>query len=192
MPHTQVVTREHSKVLALHGFLDQRAETVITRMWEHAGALDVDIHKPPEGVRPHLTLGSWELDDVPAGLAERTATALGAIPRVTLNCTVRLAARQQAHFSLAPLIQHDLLNWHEDIHRRIGAIGTPRRAADFPGHWNPHITLFNCEEEDLPSAYDLLKTLPLPLKAEVVSAGLLLYARHEPVRSLISVSIGGG
>jgi hypothetical protein len=190
MPHTRDNDGEITRVLAVHAFLDSKAETVISRLWQHAETLEVDIDRPPVGVRPHLTLGSWKVGELPEGLSERIAAAFTTVPCISLRLVLRLAARQRAYFSLAPLVQHELLQWHEGIHRQIGALGTRCRAADFPGQWNPHLTLFNCDEGDLAGAYGLLKCLPLPLKAEVASIGLMVYTRDEPVRSVVTVRIG--
>ena len=190
MPHAKTVADEDTKVLAVHGYLDSKAETVISRLWQHAQTLELELNRPPDGVRPHLTLGSWKVAELPDGLSERIAAAFALVPRISLRFALRLAARQRAYLSLAPLIQHELLRWHEDMYRRVGDLGTRCRAVDFPGQWNPHVTLFNCDESDITGAYSLLKCLPLALQAEMTSIGLMVYSRDAAVRSVVTVNIG--
>ena len=182
-------TKEKPRVLNLHAFLEPRGESAITRSWEQAGAMELDIGRSPIGVRPHMTLGSWQVQEITDGLAEKLASTLSVVPSLKIMLTMRLMARERAYFSLVPFVQRELLDFHEAVHKAVGSVGKPYRAADQPGTWNPHISLFNCAEEDLPTAYELIKCLPMPIKTEITCMGLVTYGGGGPVKTLITFPI---
>jgi hypothetical protein len=164
------------KALILHGYLEQKAEAIIRRTWEQAEKIGLAIEHAPDSVRPHLTLGSWQLAELTPGLAEKTVAALAGLPPFGLRCNIQLGTGgTHVHFNLVPIVQHDLLTFHEHVHAALPRIGRAYRAADMPGTWIPHISLFHCAEDDLVEAYQVVKCLALPFAGRIDSMGLVLY-----------------
>jgi hypothetical protein len=178
-------------ILALHGHLDEKSEAILRRVQEQVVSLGLEVERAPEEVRPHMTLGSWKTARIAPGSVEKAVIALSSMPAVPLVLTFQLGVGPAARISLSPVVQHDLLTWHEHVHASVGsAFGTPYRPHDFPGKWVPHISLFRCEENDLPAAYHALKSITVPLRASVAGIGFVLY-EGSGIRSLASVTLRG-
>ncbi len=178
-----------SPILALHGYLDEKNEASLRRLQEQVASLGLEVEKAPEGVRPHMSLASWRTPQLPPGAVEKAVLALSSMPALPVLLTLQLGVGQVARMSLAPIVQHDTLTWHEHVHAALGtAFGAPYRPHDFPGKWAPHVSLFRCEENDLPAAYHALKSVQLPMRATLSGMGFVLYDSGG-IRSLASVSL---
>lgn len=176
-------------VLSLHAFIEPKGESLITNVWKQAAKAKLDVGHDPKGIRPHMTLGSWVVDAMPDELPEQLEETLRVVPATPLMLTMRLMPRERAYFTLVPFIHRKLLDWHEEIHDTLGEIGRPHRVADQPGTWNAHISLMNCDEKDVAAAYQLAKTLPVPLKTGIVSMGLIAYGSNTPVETVVAFDI---
>lgn len=176
-PHTEMGMAD-AKSLILHGYLESKAESIIKRTWEQAEKIGLHIEHAPESIRPHLTMGSWQVSEMTPGVAEKMVVALSGLPPFTLKCNIQLGTGgTHVHFNLVPIVQHDLLTFHEHLHSALPKPGPAFRAADMPGSWVPHISLFHCAEDDLVEAYQIVKCMTMPFVGKVNAMGLMLYAK---------------
>lgn len=142
------------------------------------------------GAVPHLTTGSWRVDDAQlsaavAGFRER----VGALPEVTLE--VELGAREwkdgRVTFFLLPRTSEALLAYHAEIHRRLGYDFAPFRPKDVVGNWWPHVTLFTVPGERRAEAEACLAPLREVRTLRASAAGLVGF---EPIRTLVEHPFG--
>jgi len=175
-------------IVSLHAHLESKAETFIRRTWEQAAQLQLEIERAPEGIRPHMTMGSWRLADVPPGFTEKLVATLSTLPTVQLRLNLQLGIKEFVHFYLVPVINHDLLAYHEHLHKAIGDVGRRYRPTDFPGSWAPHVSTFACREKDLPTAFQIIKCLPYPLATSITGMGLVRYGEGE-IKTLASFDL---
>jgi hypothetical protein len=177
------------KAIVLHGILDAITEQAVRRTWHQAEALGLEIERAPDEVRPHMTLGSWRVGDLPGGTLERLALKLASLPAVSCKLYLRLVPREQASFALVPLVQIELLAWHKEIHALAGSLGQPLRPGDFPGTWAPRVSLFSCNEDDFANAYQIVRSLNLPLNAKIGSLAFVTYGANEPLRVALTFDV---
>ena len=138
-------------VLALQAFFDDESNAAIKPSWDLALATKGMECAGAEGMRPHMTIGSWQVtpDELQQAI-EKARTLDGRIPSRVVD--LQPMARDQQNgglsFSFAPADDAGgpaipLADYHRMVHELLGFKFQPYRTIDLPGQWRPHVTMFS-------------------------------------------------
>lgn len=177
-------------VLALHALLDSRTEAAIAHLAEDVVAAGIGSPGWNQHVRPHMTMGSWYVERIDQDAVERMAAALGTLRSQPLRLRLTVSVRERIHLNLYPEVQHDLLAFHEKAHAVLGD-DTPakhQRDIDLPGQWIPHVSLFDCRDEDLPKAMGLVRRLEFPLETSIAGFALARYGGGQAPSVIVATA----
>lgn len=179
-----------AKVLSLHAHLDPSSEQTLIDLCEQIEE-ETTIDLPPEEVRHHMTVGSWEVDTLPPGEVERLSMSLATVSAVQVYLQLLLMPRVVAQLSLAPVVYPELLQWQQTVHSGLSGLGKPHRAADMPGRWRPHMSLFKCNPGDLGAICDKLKLVRFPMSAKLSRLAFVMHGWGEAPQRLAAVELAG-
>ena len=108
-----------------------------------------------EGMRPHMTIGSWQVtpDEMQQAIA-KAQTLQGRIPSrvMALQPVVREQQNGGLSFNFVPAADAPgpaipLADYHRMVHEQLGFKFEPYRPIDLPGQWRPHVTMFSGNAE---------------------------------------------
>ena len=123
-------------------------------------------------MRPHVSvlLGTDMHDGVPARLA-RLAAEREPLP-VTL-CAMATFPGSQGTVMLLPVVTRELLDFHAEVHARLGDMFGDSDPHYRPGAWVPHCTqsIF-LDDAELDATLRHLRTVPLPLSGHLAGIGI--------------------
>ena len=177
-------------VLGLQAFFDDASNAAIRRSWDLAIATPGMQCAGAEGMRPHMTFGSWRVTPEELRQAIELAKGLqGRIPGrvVALRPVVRQRRDGGTSFDYVPAEDLSLADYHRMVHERFGYGFEAFRPIDLPGQWRPHVTMFSGSaeaEEQTEKAIELAEQVE---QVRIASFGLVVFG---PPRVLYEVRCG--
>jgi len=171
-------------VLGLQAFFDDASNAAIRPSWDLAIATPGMTCAGAEGMRPHMTFGSWQVTPEELQQAIEKAKALeGRIPGrvVALQPVVRERRDGGVSFHYVPAEDPSLADYHRTVHERLGYGFESFRPIDLPGQWRPHVTMFSGSpeaKEQTEKAIELAKEVK---RVRIASFGLVIFG---PPRTL--------
>ena len=162
-------------VLALQAFLDENSEKLTRGLWEDLQQDDVWYTKDPN-VRPHITFGSWEVDEVTDKMGKKLEQACSQFGIFPLTLTPSLKPGMEAGLFLEPVMTRELIEFQAAIHEKTGKFGEYFRDCDIPGQWEAHLTLGGgITEEQFPMVMNILRERTFPLEVVIQYMGLVTF-----------------
>jgi len=172
---------------AIELYFDPVTEQAMRAVWHTLAAAGLTATLPASGARPHVSLAVCPTLAPEAYRDELAGFARGAAPLDLTLASVGTFPGAEGVVFLAPVVTRPLLRLHAALHRRLAS-----RAASWPyyrpGHWVPHCTVAaDLPPERVPSAVDLCRRAPLPLRGRLEAVGLVAF---RPVAHLYTYPLG--
>lgn len=90
---------------------------------------------------------------------------------------------------LSPVLTGQLLNHHQDFHKRLTEAKLTSSSYYIPGNWIPHCSVeMNIPDEQFPKAVDVCKSAFKPLRGQFQEIGVIEF---RPIKHLAKWSLGG-
>jgi len=171
-------------VIGLHAHLDPETEAAIVAACEAAEERGIGTRGWNKTLRPHMTMGSWYVPSIDQDAFDRMTRRLCGLGSFPLRLSFMASVRERLHINLCPVVQHELLRYHERVHEALGSDTPPnhQRDIDLPGQWVPHVSVMDCADSDLPAVMPLIRSLGLPRAAHIRGFGFASYRGGEAPR----------
>ncbi len=166
-------------VLALQAFLDETSESIIREIWGKLQEDDIWYTKDPN-VRPHITFGSWHVDNVTDEMCGSLESASAEMKPLGIILSPSVVHGDRTALYLEPATSRELIEFHARIHELLVKPGEYFRDCDIPGSWQAHLTLGDGEEDDEKRVrIENLMEMTFPLEAVIEYFGLVTFGPIE-------------
>ena len=166
--------------------LDRAAGSPVRALWERMADAGIRFMSD-SGAEPHVTLGVWETMDVGRCIPEIVALAAATAPVPLTFIEVRTFGANVVY--LAPTPSARLVDLHQWVQARVGALAVgewPHYARDV---WVPHCTLaMELGSSVIETALGLATTMTLPLTGYGDRVAIVEF---RPVRERYSYPLTG-
>lgn len=179
-------------VLGLQAFFDDASNAAVKPSWDLAIATPGMQCAGSEGMRPHMTFGSWRVTPQELQQAIEIAGKLqGSIPgrEVALQAVVRQRRGGGTSFHYVPAEDPSLVDYHRMVHERLGYTFEPFRPIDLPGQWRPHVTMFSGSAEARERTEKAIELAKQVGQVRIASFGLVIFG---PPRVLYEMQCAAG
>ena len=179
-------------VLALQAFFDDESNAAIKPSWDVALATKGMECAGSEGMRPHMTIGSWQVtpEELQQAIA-KAQTLQGRIPSrvMALQPVVREQQGGGLSFNFVPAPDAPgpaipLADYHRMVHEQLGFKFEPYRPIDLPGQWRAHVTMFSGNAEARGQTEKAIELAKKVEQVRITSFGLVTFG---PVKTLAEI-----
>jgi 2'-5' RNA ligase len=169
-------------LFAIELYFDPVSEACIKGLWETLARGSISSTLLDSGARPHISLAVLEDPDlIPLGEELRAFTRNLSPLSVKLTAVGTFPTLEGVVF-LAPVVTLELLSMHQELHRRLAALGLSVNGYYLPGHWIPHCTAaMGLPPERVPLAVQACRTSDVFQEVRVREVGLIRFRPNEVI-----------
>lgn len=163
-------------------YFDEQTEKEFFKVWQNLADLNLSSQVLEAEIRPHITLAIYEeLDCQPC------ENELVKITSKTSSLPVQFThlgifTNPEPVVFAAPLITHELLDFHKNLHTRLTKEGKEPWELYKPGRWVPHCTLaLDFQMKNLTEIIRYSQVLHFPMDVRAVQLGVVNF---KPIRDM--------